>query len=161
MWFLYGLLIFTFIYTLWRQITKFDLLKHYIPKELSIPRYYYLLLIAIILGCFTFVIRIVSPIDKFPLGFPFAFFPQYLMMFSVGIIAVRYDWFEKMSKEHIKNWSLTILVTFVLFFTYFFIFLGIDADFSVLLGGPTLPSFIFSLVDNVICIAGHCVVPSS
>ncbi len=151
MWFLYGLLIFTFLYTLWRQITKFDSLQQYIPKELPIPKYYYLLLIAILLGCVTFLIRFISPVDKFPLGFPFGFFPQYLMMFSVGIIAARYDWFEKMSKNHVKVWASIIALTVVLFFLYFFLFLGIDADFSVLLGGPTLPALIFSLVDNVIC----------
>jgi len=102
MWFLYGLLIFTLLYTLWRQITKSDTLKKYIPTDFSIPKNQYLLLIAIFLGLITFFIRLVSPIDEFPIGFPFAFFPQYLMMFIVGIIAVRYQWFEKMSKEHIK-----------------------------------------------------------
>ncbi|MHA2298460.1 MAG: acyltransferase family protein [Candidatus Hodarchaeales archaeon] len=151
MWFLLGLLIFTFLYTLWRQTTKYDSLKQYIPEDLSIPKYYYLLLIAIILGCFTFLFRLISPVDSFPLGFPFGFFPQYLMMFSVGIIATRYDWFEKMSNDHVKVWAITIAATFVAFFAYFFIFLGIDADFSVLLGGFTLPSLIFSLVDNIIC----------
>ncbi len=151
MWFLLGLLIFTLLYTLWRQITKFDPLHQYIPKDLSIPKFYYLLLIAILLGCATFLIRFISPVDKFPLGFPFGFFPQYLMMFSIGIIAARYDWFEKMSKNHVKVWASIIAVTVVLFFLYFFIFLGIDADFSVLLGGPTLPALVFSLVDNVIC----------
>jgi surface polysaccharide O-acyltransferase-like enzyme len=151
MWFLWGLLIFTFLYTLWRQMTQFDLLQQYIPKELSIPRYYFLLLTAIILGCATFLIRLVSPIDIFPLGFPFAYFPQYLMMFGVGIIASRYGWFEKMSKDHIKIWARIITVTVILFFLYFTIFLGLDADFSVLSGGFTLPSLIFSLVDNIIC----------
>jgi hypothetical protein len=151
MWFLYGLLIFTLLYTLWRQITKSDNLKEYIPTDFSIPKNQYLLLIAFFLGFCTFFIRLVSPIDEFPIGFPFAFFPQYLMMFSVGIIAARYQWFEKMSKGHIKFWTGVILAVVVLFFLYFFLFLGIEADLSVFLGGPTLPALIFSLVDNIIC----------
>ena len=151
MWFLYGLLIFTLLYTLWRQITKTDTLKEYIPPDFSIPKNRYLFLIAILLGFCTFFIRLVSPIDEFPIGFPFAFFPQYLMMFCVGIIAARYQWFEKMSKEHTKFWTAVIGVVVILFFMYFFLFLGIEADLSVFLGGPTLPSLIFSLVDNIIC----------
>ena len=151
MWFLSGLLIFTFLYTIWRQLTKLDYLKQYLPKELPIPKFYYLLLIAIILGFGTFLFRLLSPVDKFPLGFPFGFFPQYLMMFSVGIIAARYDWFENMTKDHIRVWSYTIIATVLLFFLYFFMFMGIESDYSVLLGGPTLPALIFSLVDNIIC----------
>ena len=151
MWFLYGLLIFTLLYTLWRQITKSDSLKDYIPTDVSIPKNQYLLLIAIFLGICTFLIRLISPIDEFPIGFPFAFFPQYLMMFCVGIIAARYQWFEKMSNEHIKFWTGVIIIVVVLFFVYFFLFIGIEADLSVFLGGPSLPSLIFSLVDNIIC----------
>ena len=151
MWFLSGLLIFTFLYTIWRQLTKLDYLKQYLPKELPIPKFYYLLLIAIILGFGTFLFRLLSPVDKFPLGFPFGFFPQYLMMFSVGIIAARYDWFENMTKDHIRVWSYTIIATVLLFFLYFFMFMVIESDYSVLLGGPTLHSLIFSLVDNIIC----------
>lgn len=151
MWFLYVLLIFTFVYTLWRQITKSDSLQQYIPTEFSIPNYFYLLLLAIILGCVAFLVRLVSPIDRFPLGIPFGYLIQYLMMFSVGVIAIRYDWFEKISKDHIKVWSIIITVTVVLFFLYFFLFLGIDADYSVVFGGPTLHALVFALVDNVSC----------
>jgi hypothetical protein len=150
MWFLYVLLIFTAGYTLWRQITKLDSLKQYIPKEFSIPRYFYLLLLAIGLGCVTFLFRLISPVDEFPLGIPFGSIVQYLMMFSVGVIAVRYDWFEKMSKDHIKVWSRIITATVVLSYAYVFLVLGWDADLSVLLGGPTLPALLFALVDNVI-----------
>ena len=151
MWFLYVLLIFTAGYTLWRQITKIDSIKRRIPEELPIPRFIYLLLISIGLGCVTFLVRLVSPIDKFPLGIPLGFIIQYAMMFSVGVIALRYDWFEKMSKDHIKIWSITIAVAFVLLSLYWFLFLGVDADLSVALGGPTLAAFLFAVVDNIIC----------
>jgi hypothetical protein len=151
MWFLYVLLIFTAGYTLWRQITKIESLKRIIPKELPIPRYIYLLLIAIGLGCVTFFVRFVFPIDTFILGIPFGFMVQYAMMFSVGILSLRYDWFKKMSKDHIKNWSITIAVSFVLLSLYWFVFLGVDTDLSVALGGATLAAFLFAVVDNIIC----------
>ena len=150
MWFLYVLLFLTAGYTLWRRITSFSSLKRYIPKELPIPRTIYLLLIAIGLGCVTFLVRLVSPIDEFPLGIPFGFIIQYAMMFSVGVIALRYDWFEKMSKDLIKTWSIIIAAAFVLLSLYWFLFVGMDADLNVVLGGLTLTAFLFAVVDNII-----------
>jgi surface polysaccharide O-acyltransferase-like enzyme len=138
-------------YTLWRQVTKRDSLQRLIPKEFPIPRHAYLLLLAIGLGGVAFLIRLVSPINDFPLGIPFGFIVQYVMMYSVGVIAVRYDWFDKMTPARVRTWSLTMAATVVLFYLYGFLFLGMDADLSVVLGGPTLHALVFAVVDNVIC----------
>jgi hypothetical protein len=150
MWFLYVLLILTAGYTLWRWITSFEPIKQQIPKQFPIPRYLYLLITAIGLGCVTFLVRLVFPIDTMPLGIPFGYIIQYAMMFSVGIIAFRYGWFEMMSKKGIKIWSISIVVAYVLLSIYWFIFLGIDTDLNVALGGPTLAAFLFAVVDNII-----------
>ncbi|MHA2052160.1 MAG: acyltransferase family protein [Candidatus Hodarchaeales archaeon] len=151
MWFLFVLLIFTLIYTLWRQMTKSDSFQQYIPKELSIPKYLHLLLFALILGCIAFLVRIVSPVDRFPLGIPLGYITQYLMMFSVGIIAVKYDWLEKMSKDHIKVWSITMTATVILFFVYFLTFMGLDSDYTTVLGGLNPHALVFALADNILC----------
>ncbi len=150
MWYLFLLLIFTAIYALWRQITKIDSVQSRIQKEFSIPSYIYLLFLAISLGFATFLIRLISPVDKFPLGIPFGFFFPYLMMFSIGVIAVRYDWFEKMTRNHVKVWSIIIAVMFVLFYIYAFMALGIVSDYSVLFGGFNLHALVFAVVENVI-----------
>jgi len=150
-WFVVVLLIFTAVYTIWRQITKINSIQQRIPKELPIPKYIYLLLLAISLGCLSFLVRIIFSIIDAPLGLPFAYMIQYFMMFSVGIIAYRYGWFEKMTRHHVKVWTITIIVTVMLFFTYFFVFVGVDSDFSVFFGGPNLPALIFALVDNIAC----------
>ncbi|MHA2050849.1 MAG: acyltransferase family protein [Promethearchaeota archaeon] len=150
MWFLLFLLILTAIYTLWRQITKIEMFQRRIPKEFPIPKYIYLLLVAISLGCVTFFVRLVSPIDDFPLGLPLGFFFLYLMMFSVGVIAIRYDWVKKMTRRHVKIWVLTIGVAYILLFIYYFSFLGIDADMSVFLGGFSWHALVFTLTESVI-----------
>ncbi|MFC2046031.1 acyltransferase family protein [Chloroflexota bacterium] len=151
MWFLWVLLILTAGYTLWRQITKMDSLQRLIPEEFPIPRYLYLLLLTIGLGCVSFLVRLVFPVDHNPLGIPVAALTQYVLMFSVGVIAFRYDWFEQMSKHHVKVWSITMAATFFLFYLYGFLFLGLDSDPSVVLGGPTLAAFLFALAESVIC----------
>ncbi|MHA1241386.1 MAG: acyltransferase family protein [Promethearchaeota archaeon] len=114
------------------------------------PKYFYLLLFAISLGFLTFLVRLFSPIDKFPLGIPFGFFTIYLMMFSVGVIAVRYNWIGKMTRHHVKVWAITILAAFILLYLYVFLFLGFDSDLSVFLGGPTLHALLFAVAENVV-----------
>ena len=148
-WFLVVLLIFSAVYTIWRQISKIDPIQQRIPKELAIPKYIYLLLLAIGLGCLAFLVRIPFSIIDAPLGLPLAYMIQYFVMFSVGIIAYRYGWFEKMTKHHVKVWAITIFAVVMLFFTYFFVFVGADSDFSVFLGGLHPNALIFALVDNI------------
>ncbi|MHA2260745.1 MAG: acyltransferase family protein, partial [Promethearchaeota archaeon] len=150
-WFLAVLLIFTAIYTIWRQITKINTIQQHIPKELPIPKNIYLLLLAIGLGFLAFLVRIKYSIIDTPLGLPLAYMIQYFMMFSVGIIAYRYGWFEKMTRRHVKIWAITIFFIVTLFFMYFFIFVGADSDFSVFLGGFNVNALIFALVDNIVC----------
>ncbi len=151
MWFLKVLLIFTAVYTFWRQITKLDSIQRKIPKQLSIPRYYYLLLLAIGLGCLTFLVRIFLPIDVRPLEIPWGQLIQYLMMFSIGIICIRYLWFEKMTKNHVKIWLITIIVSLIVIYIDFFIAIATDVDLIDFTGGANLHAFIMALVDNVIC----------
>ena len=151
MWFLRVLLIFTAIYTLWRQITKLNLLKQKIPKQLLIPKYLYLLLIAIGLGCLTFVVRIFLPIDDRPLEIPWGQLIQYLLMFSIGVISVRYLWFEKMTKKHVKMWLITIIIALVIIYIDFMIAILTEVDLIDFTGGANYHSFLMSLVDNIIC----------
>ncbi len=151
MWFLKVLLLFTVVYTLWRQISKLESVNLKIPKELPIPRYLYLLLLAIGLGFLTFLIRIFYPIDVRPLEIPLGQIIQYLMMFGVGIISVRYLWFEKMTRKHVKLWLTAIIVSAVLIYLDFFLVLGVDADLIVFSGGLNFHALLFAIADNVIC----------
>ncbi|MHA2038508.1 MAG: acyltransferase family protein [Promethearchaeota archaeon] len=150
-WFLVVLLIFTAVYTIWRQITKIGSIQKHIPKELPIPKNIYLLLIAVGLGFLAFLVRIPFSIIDVPLGLPFAYMIQYFMMFSVGIIAYRYGWFEKMTRRHVKVWVIIISAVVILFFTYFFVIVGVESDFSVFFGGFHIEALIFALVDNIAC----------
>jgi glucan biosynthesis protein C len=151
MWFLRVLLIFTAIYTLWRQITKLDSIQRRIPKQLSIPRYSYLLLLAIVLGCLTFIVRIYLPIDDRPLEIPWGQLIQYLLMFSIGVISVRYLWFEKITKKHVKIWLITIIISLIIIYIDFIVAIISEVELIDFTGGANFHSFLMSLVDNIIC----------
>jgi hypothetical protein len=150
-WFLVVLLIFSAVYTIWRQITKINSIQQHIPKELRIPKYIYLLLLAFGLGFLSFLLRLVVPVEQFPFGLPLAYMIQYFMMFSVGIIAYRYGWFDQMTRRHVKIWALTIFAAVIFFFTYFFVFVGVDSDYSLFFGGFHLEALIFALVESIAC----------
>jgi len=150
-WFLVVLLIFTAVYTIWRQITKSDSMQQRIPEVLPIPKFIYLFFLAIGLGILAFFVRIAFPVEQWPLGLPLAYLIQYFMMFSVGVIAYRYDWINQMTRHHAKVWAITIFVVVMLYFTYFFVFVGVDSDYTLFFGGPNLEALVFALVDNIIC----------
>jgi hypothetical protein len=147
-WFLVVLLIFTAIYTIW---TKIDSIKGRIPEELTIPKFIYLLLLAIGLGFLSFVVRIPFPIEEWQLGLPIGYMIQYFMMFSVGVVAVRYGWINQMRRQHVKVWTVTIFAVVMLYFTYFFVFVGVDADYTLFFGGLNQEALVFAMADNIIC----------
>jgi len=152
MWFLVVLLMFTAGYTLWRQITKIETVQRRIPKEFPIPKYLYLFLLALGLGFCTFLIRIFFSIDNHPFGLPVPFIIQYIMMFSLGVISVRYDWIKEMTRIHVKVWFIIIVAAIVLFFLYTIPTLGFETDYSILMGGFNLYALLFALVENIICV---------
>ncbi|MFW9920293.1 MAG: acyltransferase family protein, partial [Candidatus Thorarchaeota archaeon] len=151
MWFLRVLLLLTAVYTLVRQIMKFDSVQRRVPKEIAIPRFAYLLLLAIMLGLLTFIVRIFLPIDDRPLEIPWGQLIQYFMMFSVGVICVRNRWFEKITKKQVQIWLVAIIISMFLVYLDFFLILGVEADLSVFSGGFNIHALLFSIVDNVIC----------
>jgi len=153
MWFLFVLIIFSVVYTLWRLATKSDSVRRFIPKDFPIPRYIYLLLFAFGLGTVTYLVRIWFSIDNRPLSLPIGFLIQYLMMFSVGVIAVRYGWFEQMTRNHVKAWSITMAAAFAAVYLYGFVVLGFDADFSVFMGGSSFSAFLWAMAESVVCVA--------
>ncbi len=150
-WFLVVLLIFTAVYTIWTKIAKSDSVQRRIPEELPIPKFIYLLLLSIGLGFLSFIVRIPFPIEQWPLGLPIGYMIQYFMMFSVGVVAYRYGWFNQMRRHHVKVWIITIFAVVMLYFTYFFVFVGVDADYTLFFGGLNQEALVFALVDNIIC----------
>ncbi|MHA2178431.1 MAG: acyltransferase family protein, partial [Candidatus Thorarchaeota archaeon] len=139
------------IYTIWTRITKIDSIKRRIPEELPIPKFIYLLLLAIGLGILAFLVRLAYPVEQWPLGLPVAYMIQYFMMFSVGVVAIRYNWIDQMRRHHVKVWAITIFAVVMLYFTYFFVFVGVESDYTLFFGGPNLEALVFALVDNIIC----------
>ncbi|MFX0124723.1 MAG: acyltransferase family protein [Candidatus Hodarchaeota archaeon] len=152
MWFLLVLLIFTLGYTIWRQVSKQESIKEFVIREHQIPRILLLFLLSLGLGLITFIIRLFFPVGVVMLGIPLAFITQYTMMFIVGVIAYRGDWFQKIENSQTKTWIIIIIAS-AFFFVFYIVFIfGIESDFEVMAGSFTLHALVYALVDNIICI---------
>ncbi len=111
LWFLEALLIFNGAYVLWRQLVKSTNTESKIPGNKTIA------IFALILGIVTFIVKIWLPSgwNFEPLNFEIPFFPQYIAMFIVGLIAYRGNWFLKIPKETGKFWFRISVVLLILF----------------------------------------------
>ena len=111
LWFLEALLIFDGAYVLWRRWVKSAKLESKIPGNKAIA------IFALFLGVVTFIVRIWIPSywNFEPLNFEIRFFPQYIAMFIVGLIAYRGNWFLQIPKETGKLWLRVSIVLIMLF----------------------------------------------
>ncbi len=111
LWFVEALLIFTGAYVLWRRLAKNT------NRESKIPRNKTIAIFALVLGIITFIVRIWLPIGwTFELlNLQIPFFPQYIAMFVVGVLAYRDNWFWQISKNTGRLWSRIAVVLLILF----------------------------------------------
>ena len=117
MWFAAALFGFCLIYGLIRLISRRSASASD-SKRLDLTCGMVVSLIMIV-AVFAFLIRIVQPIGTSILNFQLCYFSTYIVLFIVGIIAYRNNWFAKISYRTGKRWiigsiGLGFLVWFVL-----------------------------------------------
>ncbi len=148
LWFLEALLIFAGAYVLWRLLVKSTY------REIKIPGNRIIAIFALILGIVTFIVRIWLPIGwNFELlNLQLPFFPQYIAMFIIGLIAYRGNWFLQISKETGKFWLKTTLAA-ILFLPILFISGAPGGDPSAFFGGLHWQAFAYAIWEQILCAA--------
>ena len=126
-WFIETLLYFVMLYALWRLLTKKAVKS---PRSMTInapsvdttrmhpyPTYRNMLLYIVGLALVDFLIRLWLPIGwTFQLlNFQFPFFPQYISMFILGILAYRHSWLTRMPEAMGKVWIGVAIIDLFLF----------------------------------------------
>jgi len=99
-WFIQHLLVYAILYWLLRKILKKTIFKQESKPFTAV----HLLIIFMIIACSSLIVRIWYPIDYWVgvLGFfqvEIAHWPQYIVMFIVGIIAYRKNWFNTINAK--------------------------------------------------------------
>lgn len=142
MWFAQALLIFSAIYLL---------IHRFIPAGSSRSRISLPLLIAI-LSSTTFAARAIWPMGEGIWGMQLGSFPQYIVMYIIGIKAGKTDWQTYLSK--VKTSRLIILVFFLVLLMPVFMFLGEDPQLglNVFMGGVYWQAGFFALWESAMCV---------
>lgn len=151
LWFTAALLIFTSAFVLLQYFSsKKDKRSSKFPGNRS------LFIFAIVLGIISFFVRIVFPIGwtLSPLGFQFAHFPQYIALFTIGIIAYRNQWLATLSYQQGKVWLWAAVALIIIGFPGIYILKIITrSELDAFLGGATIQSFVNALWEQLLGIS--------
>ena len=136
LWFVEALLIFAGVYVLYRLLSKTPVSS--VHEDGKLPGNLTLALFALALGTVSFIVRIWLPIGwSFgPLNFQFPFFPQYICMYIVGIVAYRNNWLVRIPDAMGKLWLCIALFFILILFPALFVLGGaLKGDISAFMGG--------------------------
>jgi len=150
LWFVETLLIFALIYALWRR-----LLTPEVPvppqRDGKVPGNLAIALFALTLGVVSFIVRLWLPIgwnfDLLNLQLPF--FPQYIALFILGLIAYRNNWFLGITEAAGKLW-LKITIALILLLPILLIVGGAE-DPTPFMGGLHWQAFAYAIWEQFLC----------
>ena len=132
------------IYVFFKQFNKN--LRH---RQSSFPSNTAILFFALGLGVVSYLVRIIFPVGwvLHPFGFQLAHFPQYIAMFTLGIIANQNKWLESINIKKGKRWLIVaLLMVFVIFPLIFILSNSAIAAFQ---GNGTWQSFIAAIWEQL------------
>ena len=147
LWFVAMLIIFCFVYVLWRALTKN---KPVMQKTSTAPKFAMIALFVIALAVVSYLMRIPVPIAKYVAFFPsLGYLPQYASFFVLGIVANRKGWLKSIPNKYGTRGIIVAIISIVLFL------IGISARFgsaSAFLGGGTWQSGVYALWDSIFAV---------
>jgi glucans biosynthesis protein C len=148
LWFVEALLFFAFAYLAGRRLASKP------TKARLIPRNRFILLFGLLLGAATFAIRLVFPVGyTFDLlNFQLPFFPQYIALFMVGLIAFRGDWLQTIPKSTGRFWGKIVAGLLVLL-PIIIVVGASNGDFSTFYGGFYWQAAAYAFWEQLFCVA--------
>lgn len=148
-WFIFALLLFLIVYTIWRLVTRSPRADNVAwEKNLKVPGKLTILGFGLVVSVLMFVIglksRIGDTIDVFGIfNLMTIFFAQYILFFIAGIVAYRNDWLNKFNGKDLKFWAWLLLGLFLLMPVLFFAGGAVEGSVDVFIGGPYWQSAAF------------------
>jgi surface polysaccharide O-acyltransferase-like enzyme len=145
LWFVETILIFSVVYVLWRWVSKSKPVD--LQSGTKVPGMGHIGILALVLGIISFIIRIWLPIGwSFkPLNLQFPFFPQYIVMFILGIFAFRNQWLDRFPDSFSRFWLWQAGILVMVLIVLFVIGGAVNGDPSRFIGGFHWQSLGYSL----------------
>jgi surface polysaccharide O-acyltransferase-like enzyme len=150
LWFVEALLIFSICYALWRAFVKTP--SPGVQNETGLPGNLKIAVFILALAGVTFAVRIWLPVGWGfePLNLQFPFFPQYICMFIVGIVAYRRNWLTRIPVAMGRLWLCLAVVLIVIVFPALFTLGGaIKGNIAPFTGGLHWQCFGFALWEQL------------
>lgn len=157
LWFLQALLIFAFIYVLYKGSTK----SNHSPLESTpymdqFPTNRIIIVAIGIVALATYLVRGIFPIGETVLfNFQFAHFIHYGFCFWIGILAKNGNWFENLPAIQAKRWVITMIILVIILPIILVLLVNFDAmePFDPFLGKFTFESFIYAFWESAALLA--------
>ena len=149
LWFVETLLIFAAIYTVWRLLAKPAVNR--VQPDSRAPSNLAIAIFALALGVASFVVRIWLPMGWYfrPLGLQLPFFPQYIGLFVVGIVADRRNWFLCISDATGRLW-----IRVAIFLPLFLVAMAVlEWDMETIFGGVHYQFFVYAIWEQFVGVA--------
>ena len=154
LWFVEALLIFAPGYALWRAVARTT--APAVERDGRLPGNLTIAAFAVALGAVSFVVRIWLPIGWVfgPLNLQFPFFPQYICLFIVGIIANRRNWLVRIPDSMERLWlCAALLLVFIVFPALIVAGGGLGGDITPFAGGLHWQCFAYAVWEQVTGVA--------
>lgn len=155
LWFVEALLIFACLYALWRWLMPKPAGK--MEEEKRAPGSWEVLAFLVGLAIVSFVVRIWLPVgwNFEPLNFQFPFFPQYIALYILGIIAYRRNWFRNIPDAMGRLW-MWIAIAAIFLFPIISFAGGAPDHLDYFFGGFRWQAFVYALWEEFVCM-GLCI----
>ena len=154
LWFSETLLIFAVFYVLWRR--QFKTTKWPPLKDAGMFSNRPVVILALALGIVSFIVRIWLPIGWAfrPLNLQFPFFPQYICLFVVGIIAYRRNWLTRIPDAMGRLWLCVAVALIAMVFPALFLLGGaLAGNTDPFVGGLHWQCLAYALWEQSLCVA--------
>lgn len=147
MWFVAALLIFNFAYLAFKSIPAFNF-----SIKVNFPSNKQILLAGAALGVASFLTRLIFPTGWVlsPLGFQLGYFPQYIALFIMGIVASNNNWLSQLNlKQGRYLRRLAILMVTIALPVIFILFLALKFPAQYFNGGWNPVAFSYAMWEQI------------
>jgi glucan biosynthesis protein C len=155
LWFVEALLIFSLAYVLGKAILN-RIQTHWGSRaSLAVQRpltHARILTLILFIAPLSFAVRIFFPLDTEWGHFQLSMFPQYIFLFTAGILAYRHDWLPELPRGVRRIWSVIALLVIV-GLPLFSVFSGALENPAPFQGGVTWQSLVTVLLEAIYCVA--------
>ncbi len=154
LWFVEALLIFAFGYALWRCVAGTTAPDSQADSRL--PGNMAMATFAVALGAVSFLVRIWLPIGWAfgPLNLQFPFFPQYICLFIVGVMAYRRNWLVRIPDSMGRFWLCAAVALVLIIFPALIVAGGgLSGDIAPFAGGLHWQCFAYAIWEQVAGVA--------